>query len=126
MTTSPNSPLPQSGSGQWGHQHPNCKGEAAIAFFTADLARTVQTHLGDREVTAEILADAQRAVDTLLRIYVALQAAPYAFEGQTIKLSLAMQERADGPPFPYVALATSARLENLIIEMQERERTGLA
>lgn len=128
MTTLPASSAPSAADNQpaqWGHQHPNCKGEAAIAFFTADLARTVQMHLGEREVTSEILTEAQRAVDALLRIYVALQAAPYAFEGQTIELRLAMQERADAPPFPYVALVTSPRLEDLIIEMQERERTGL-
>lgn len=109
----------------WGHQHPNCRGEAAIAFFTADLARTIETHLVGKDVDTEILARAQQAVDRLLAIYVALQAAPYAFDEQRITLSIAMQERADGPPFPYVALNTTERLEGLIIDMQERERLGL-
>ncbi|RYH21746.1 MAG: hypothetical protein EON54_25480 [Alcaligenaceae bacterium] len=109
----------------WGHQHVQCKGEAAIAFFTADLARTIEMHLVGKDVDAAVLAQAQQAIDRLLAIYVGLQAAPYAFEGQTITLNVAMQERADGPPFPYVALTTSERLENLIIEMQERERMGL-
>lgn len=109
----------------WGHQHPNCKGEAAIAFFVSDLARTIETHLVGKEVDAEVLSQAQQAVDRLLAIYVALQAAPYAFQDQRITLSIAMQERADGPAFPYVALNTSERLEGLIIDMQERERLGL-
>ena len=109
----------------WGHQHINCKGEAAIAFFTADLARTIETHLVGKEVDDVVLARAQQAIDQLLSTYVAMQAAPYAFEGQSITLNVAMQARADGPPFPYVALTTSERLENLIIDMQERERVGL-
>ena len=111
----------------WGHQHPNCKGEAAIAFFTADLARTVEEHLTNREIDASVLAEAQRAVDALLRVYVALRAAPHAFADQTVRLSIAMQPRADGgPPMPYVALETSRLLEDMIIDMQEREHTGLA
>lgn len=127
--TSPSSsveaPVSASTPAPWGHEHPNCRGEAAIAFFTADLARTIESTLSGKSVDASVLADAQRAIDRLLAIYVALRAAPHAFEGQTIKLDVAMQARADGPPFPYVALTTSERLENLIIEMQERERLGL-
>ncbi len=119
------STAPGADSLPWGHQHPNCKGEAAIAFFTSDLARTIEAHLVGKEVDADVLAQAQQAVDRLLAIYVALQAAPYAFQDQRITLSIAMQERADGPSFPYVALNTSERLEGLIIDMQERERLGL-
>lgn len=118
-------PGPASTPAPWGHELPNCKGEAAIAFFTADLARTIESTLSGKPVNATVLADAQRAIDRLLALYVALRAAPHAFEGQTIKLGVAMQERADSPPIPYVALTTSERLENLIIDMQERERLGL-
>ena len=127
--TSPSSSYGQSSDAStpapWGHEHPNCKGEAAIAFFTADLARTIESTLSGIAVDAPVLAEAKSAIDRLLAVYVGLRTAPHAFEGQTIKLNVAIQERADGPPFPYVALTTSERLENLIIEMQERERLGL-
>lgn len=116
----PNTPKP------WGHQHPNCNGEAAIAFFTADLSRTIEEHLASREVTEAALAEAQLATNRLLRIYVALKAAPHAFEGQSITLNIAFQTLSDGHQSPYVALNTSPTLEALIIEMQEREQTGLA
>jgi len=127
MTASSESPscTPAQAATPWGHQHPNCRGEAAIAFFTADLARVIEAELSGQAVDAARLAQAQRAVDALINIYVALGAAPHAFDGQRITLSIAMQERADGPPFPYVALHTTERLENLIIEMQEREQLGL-
>lgn len=119
-------PIETEAAKPWGHQHPNCKGEAAIAFFTADLSRTVEEHLAHRDVTDEALQDAQRAVDRLLRIYVALQAAPHAFEGQKITLNIAFQTLSDGHKSPYVALETTPTLETMIIEMQEREHTGLA
>ena len=110
----------------WGHQHPHCKGEAAVAFFTADLARTIELHLAQQAVTEETLALAQQAVDRLLRIYVALGAAPHAFDGQSVTLDIAYEPLADGGRAPYVALRTSQRLEDMIIELQERERSGLA
>lgn len=125
QTNANSSTAPSTDAPSWGHQHPNCKGEAAIAFFVADLARTIETHLVGKEVDAEVLAQAQQAVDRLLAIYVARQAAPHAFQDQQITLSIAMQKRADGPSFPYVALNTSERLEGLIIDMQQRERLGL-
>lgn len=59
--------------------------------------------------------------------YVTLRADPHAFEDQTVRLSIALQLRADGGPLmTYVALKTSWLLEDIITEMQERDRTGLA
>lgn len=110
---------------EWGYLHPNCRGEAALAFFTRDLARTIEMHLGGRAVTHEDVAQAQMAIDALLAKYVEIEAAPYAFEDAAIRLRIAVDRAPDGSEMPYVALETSERLESMILDMQERARLGL-
>ena len=50
----------------WGYDQPDCRGEGALLYFTADLARIVNTHFAGRDVTPAMLQDAQRDVDELL------------------------------------------------------------
>ncbi|MYZ43043.1 hypothetical protein [Schauerella aestuarii] len=96
-----------------------------MAFFTRDLARTIEQHLGSRSVTHDDVAQAQTAIDALLAKYVEIEAAPYAFEEASIRLRIAVDRAPDGSEMPYVALETSERLESMILDMQERARLGL-
>jgi hypothetical protein len=108
----------------WGYEHPDCRGEAALLLFTADLARTIEVHLAGREVGRDDMIAAQTGVDALLERYVKLRAAPYAFEGQTIVLRIEIDRRADGAELPYVALETSPRLEEMLIDAQSNAANG--
>ncbi|MEI2416697.1 hypothetical protein V8Z80_10965 [Orrella sp. JC864] len=105
---------------QWGYQHPECRGENALVFFTWDLGRVVESALQGRDNLDEALPDAQAAVDGLLREYVARRAAPDAFEGQSIVLRIETDTDEDGDAAPYVALQTTPHLEQLILESQAR------
>jgi hypothetical protein len=108
----------------WGYEHPECRGEKALLLFTADLARTIEFHLAGREVGREDMIAAQAGIDALLKRYVTLRAAPYAFEDQTIALRIEIDRRADGAELPYVALDTSPRLEEMIIDAQSNAANG--
>jgi hypothetical protein len=108
----------------WGYEHPECRGEKALLLFIADLARTIEFHLAGREVGREDMAAAQTGIDALLKRYVALRAAPYAFEGQTIVLRIEIDRRTDGVELPYVALETSPRLEEMLIDAQSNAVNG--
>jgi hypothetical protein len=106
----------------WGFLHPECHGHNALLFFSWDLAKTIeqQFKLHAESTLAIQLHEAQKAVDRLLNQYVQIQANPGAFEGQSIKLRL---ERDDSSPeTPVLALQTSPRLEELILEMQAQEK----
>jgi hypothetical protein len=110
----------------WGYEHPDCRGAAALLFFTDDLARTIENSLSGREVTREDMQAAQDGIDALLQRYIALRAAPHAFEGQSIVLRIEIDRGADGAELPYVALQTSPRLEEMLIEAQNNAGAGLA
>jgi len=89
------------------------------------LAKTIeqQFELHAESPLAVQLLEAQKAVDRLLDQYVRIQANPGAFEGQSIKLHL---ERDDSDPttMPVLALQTSSRLEELILEMQAQQHSA--
>ncbi len=103
----------------WGFAHPDCRGAAALVFFTSDLARVVNQYLGAGQVSHEALNDAQKAVDALLQRYVELQAAPEAFNGEQVGLQLETEQLPDGSLGAYVALKMSPAFESLIIEAQK-------
>ena len=90
-------------------------------FFSWDLARAIEEQFQLHEhFSLEVrLAEAQKAVDRLLNQYVQIQANPDAFEGQSIILSLEVDE--DSPETPVLALHTSAHLEQLILEVQAEQ-----
>ena len=115
-STPPDSNAPKSAI-PWGYDQPDCRGEGALLYFTADLARIVNTHFAGRDVTPAMLEDAQRDVDTLLARYVEVQAWPSAFDGQHIKLGL--EAGSNGQP-ACLALTTTPHLEQLILDMQRR------
>ena len=106
----------------WGFLHPECHGPNAVLFFSWDLAQTIEQqfrlHL-DAPLSTQ-LHEAQKAVDRLLNQYVQIQANPEAFEGQSITLRLEIDD--DNPENPILALQTSSRLEELILEMQAQEQ----
>lgn len=118
MTQNPNT-TPDITSSAWGFAHPDCRGAAALVFFTDDLARVVNQYLGTGQVSDEALADAQKAVDALLQRYVELQTAPEAFTGQRVLLQLETEQLPDGSLGAYVALKMSPEFESLIIEAQK-------
>lgn len=123
MTTSaPSDPTPRKSAIPWGYDQPDCRGEASLLYFTADLARIVNTHFAGRDVTPALLRDAQRDVDELLARYVGAQAWPSAFDGQRIELSL--EDGGQGQP-SCVALTTTPHLEQLILDMQRRAHAEL-
>lgn len=107
-TTPPAAPEP------WGYTHPECRGSTAFLFFTSDLARTVNQELSQGPLDAAALARAQDAVDALVQRYIDIQAAPAAFTGQRILLTLETRQGAA----PQVALEMSPDLEDQIIEAQ--------
>jgi len=110
----------------WGFLHPECHGRNALMFFSWDLAKTIEQQFALHAQSSIIvqLHEAQKAVDRLLKQYVQIQANPDAFEGQSIELSL---ERDDASPdTPVLALKTSPRLEELILEVQAQEREQAA
>ena len=118
--------MPQlSQNDSWGFLHPECRGPNALIFFSWDLAKTIeqQFELHAESPLAVQLLEAQKAVDRLLDQYVRIQANPGAFEGQSIKLHL---ERDDSDPttMPVLALQTSSRLEELILEMQAQQHSA--
>ena len=108
----------------WGFLHPECHGPNALLFFSWDLAKTIeqqfQLHAGSNVSTQ--LFEAQKAVDRLLKQYVMIQANPDAFEGQTITLQLDRDD-SDTEATPVLALITSPKLEELILEMQARQQS---
>lgn len=106
----------------WGFTQPDCRGAAALLFFMNDLARVVNQYLGQGQLSAEALADAQKAVDALLQRYIEIQAAPDAFNDEQIELALETDQQADGTIGAQVALRMSPRLEGLIIEAQRQAR----
>lgn len=126
MTTStPPVPSPSQSAIPWGYDQPDCLGEGALLYFTADLSRIVNTHFAGRDVTAAMLQDAQRDIDELLTRYVAAQAWPAAFEGQRIALRLETEPDGRGGQAACVALQTSPHLEQLILDMQRRVHAEL-
>lgn len=108
----------------WGFQHPECNGHNAILFFSWDLAKTIeqQFNLHADSTLSVQLTEAQKAVDRLLEQYVRVQANPDAFEGQSITLLLERDD-TDASTTPVLALKTSPRLEELILDMQERQQS---
>lgn len=109
----------------WGFLHPECHGDNALVFFSSDLARTVNEQF-NLHVSLPLegrLAEAQKAVDRLLKQYVQIQANPYAFEGQHITLHL--QVDSDKPDeVPVLALETSEHLEALLIKAQASQQVS--
>lgn len=104
----------------WGFADPECRGAAALLFFTSDLTRVVKQYLGNGQLSDMALADAQKAVDALVQRYIEIEAAPAAFSGQRITLALETEQQADGQQNTYVALQMSPHLEALIIEAQQQ------
>jgi len=105
----------------WGFLHPECHGHNALLFFSWDLAKTIEQQFklhADAGVAVQ-LAEAQKAVDRLLKQYVQIQANPKAFEGQSITLRLEPDD-SDAQGTPVLALQTSPELEQLILEMQSQ------
>ncbi len=90
-------------------------------FFSWDLARAIeeQFRLHEHSSLDTRLAEAQKAVNRLLKQYVQIQANPDAFEGQSITLSLEVDQ--DSPDTPVLALHTSSHLEQLILEVQAEQ-----
>lgn len=125
-STPPSTPNETGSPAAWGYERPDCRGETALLYFTTDLGRTIQAHLADRAVTKEDVQAAQLAIDALIQRYVAIEAAPYAFQDQQITLRIEVDRTADGVEVPYVALQTSPRLEDLIIEAQNANPGGTA
>lgn len=108
----------------WGFLHPECHGQNALMFFSWDLAKTIeqQFKLHAESTLAVQLHEAQKAVDRLLNQYVQIQANPGAFEGQSIRLRLEQDEA--NPETPVLALHTSPRLEELILQVQAQEQAS--
>ncbi|KNY11980.1 hypothetical protein AKG08_00495 [Achromobacter piechaudii] len=106
----------------WGFTLPDCRGAAALLYFMDDLARLVNQYLGQGQLSDEALADAQKAVDALLTRYVEIEAAPEAFNDESITLALETERQPDGSMGAQVALRMSPRLEGLIIEAQRQAR----
>ncbi|HWL28178.1 MAG TPA: hypothetical protein VNQ97_04660 [Burkholderiaceae bacterium] len=109
----------------WGFLHPECHGDNALVFFSSDLARTIDEQFS-LHVSLSLegrLAEAQKAVDRLLKQYVQIQANPYAFEGQHITLRL---QADSGRPdeAPVLALETSEHLEALLIQAQAAQQAS--
>jgi hypothetical protein len=90
-------------------------------FFSWDLARAIeeQFRLHAQAPIDSRLAEAQKAVDRLLKQYVQIQANPDAFEGQSMTLSFEVDE--ENPDTPVLALHTTPHLEQLIIEVQAEQ-----
>ncbi len=105
----------------WGFLHPECHGRNALLFFSWDLARAIEEQFAQHpSSTLEYrVAQAQQAVDRLLKQYVQIQAYPDAFDGQSITLTL--QTDPDHPDTPVLALQTSPHLEQLILEVQAEQ-----
>jgi hypothetical protein len=103
----------------WGFLHPECHGDNALVFFSSDLARTINEHFClHASLPLDVrLIEAQKAVDRLLNRYVQIQANPYAFEGQHIKLRL-QAGTIQPDENPVLALETSEHLEALLIQAQ--------
>ncbi len=108
----------------WGFLHPECHGSKAVLFFSWDLAKTLEQQftVHAQAPLATQVVEAQKAVDRLLNQYVQIQANPDAFDGASILLQL---ERDDTDPeaTPVLALRTTPRLEQLILEMQASQQT---
>lgn len=105
----------------WGFLHPECHGMNALMFFSWDLAKVIEQQF-ELHAQADIhirVFEAQKAVDRLLNQYIQIQANPQAFEGQSITLKL--DDSADNPQGPVLALETSPHLEALIIKAQEMD-----
>ena len=102
--------------------HPECHGPNALLFFSWDLAKTIeqQFQLHANSNISTQLFEAQQAVDRLLKQYVMIQANPDAFDGQTITLQLERDD-TDTESTPVLALVTSPKLEELILDMQSRQ-----
>jgi hypothetical protein len=109
----------------WGFLHPECHGDNALVFFSSDLARAIDEQF-NLHVSLSLegrLAEAQKAVDKLLKQYVLIQANPDAFEGQHITLQL--QTDPDRPDeLPVLALQTSEHLEALLIQAQASQQAS--